>query len=231
MIDLYSWPTPNGYKISILLEETGLPYTAHAVDILKGDQFEPGFLKISPNNKIPAIVDTEGPDGGPYSVFESGAILLYLAEKTGQFIAPDAAAKFLCIQWLMFQMGGTGPMMGQAAHFWKYAPEDITYAKDRYRNEGLRLFNVMDRRLGEEEFLAGPYSIADIANFPWVRSFEDIVDRLDEYPNLKRWYAAIDARPAVVRGLQVLTDRRVDASEMDEDARDIFFGATQYQRR
>ncbi|NBC34468.1 MAG: glutathione S-transferase family protein, partial [Alphaproteobacteria bacterium] len=173
-IDLFAWPTPNGYKPSILLEELGLDYTVHPIDITAGDQFKPEFLKISPNNKMPAIIDPEGPDGAPYAVFESGAILMYLAEKTGSDLWPqDMPRKYDVVQWLMFQMGGVGPMLGQAHHFRQYAPEPIDYAIKRYTNEAGRLYNVMDKRLGEAEYLAGDfYSIADIATFPWTRSIE-----------------------------------------------------------
>ncbi len=231
MIDLYTWPTPNGHKIHIMLEETGLPYTVHAINIGKGDQFEPAFLKISPNNKMPAMVDPDGPDGKPYSLFESGAILMYLAEKTGKFMASETAARYLVIQWLMFQMGGIGPMFGQAHHFRKYAPEKINYAYDRYTNEAGRLYGVLDRRLGEADFLAGDYSIADIATFPWTRSFERQGQSLDDFPNVKRWFNAIDARAAVVRALKVLEDARGPGFEKDEEARKNLFGAAQYQRR
>ena len=172
-IDLFVWPTPNGYKISIMLEEIGLPYEVHPIDITAGDQFKPEFLKISPNNKMPAIVDPDGPDGQPISIFESGAILMYLAEKTGQFWPADMRRRYKVIEWLMFQMGGFGPLLGQAHHFRVYAPETIQYAVDRYTNEAGRLYRVLDTRLGEAEYLAGEeYSIADIACFPWSRSIE-----------------------------------------------------------
>lgn len=208
MIDLYSWPTPNGFKVSVMLEECGLPYTAHAVNIGAGEQFAPEFLAISPNNKIPAIVDSEGPDGAPISVFESGAILIYLAGKTGRFLPADVRGKYTALQWLMFQMGGLGPMLGQAHHFRIYAPEKVEYAIQRYTQEAQRLYGVMDRRLGEAEFFAGEYSIADIAIFPWTRSHANQGVSLADFPNVARWYAAVDARPAVVRGLKVLADRR-----------------------
>ena len=231
MIDLYTWPTPNGHKIHIMLEETGQPYTVHPINISKGDQFNPEFLKISPNNKMPAMVDLDGPDGKPYSLFESGAILMYLAEKAGKFMPSETAARYLVVQWLMFQMGGIGPMFGQAHHFRKYAPEKIPYAFDRYTNESGRLYGVLDRRLGEEEYLAGDYSIADIATFPWTRSYESQGQRLDEFPNVKRWFDAINARPAVVRALKVLADARKLGIEDDEEAKKNLFGAAQYQRR
>ncbi len=231
MIDLHTWPTPNGFKVSIMLEETGLPYTVIPVDISKGDQFEPEFLKISPNNKMPAIVDHDGPDGGPYALFESGAVLMYLAEKTGRFMPSAVAARYRVIQWLMFQMGGIGPMLGQAHHFRQYAPQPLPYAIDRYTNETGRLYGVMDRRLGDSEYLAGDYSIADIACFPWIRSYERQGQKLEDFANVKRWFEAIGDRPAVQKGLQVLADRRRPPGEMDEKARSILFGAEQYKRR
>ena len=231
MIDLHTWPTPNGFKVSIMLEETGLPYTVIPVDISKGDQFKPEFLKISPNNKMPAIVDHDGPDGGPYALFESGAVLMYLAEKTGRFMPSAVAARYRVIQWLMFQMGGIGPMLGQAHHFRQYAPEPLPYAIDRYTNETGRLYGVMDRRLGDSEYLAGDYSIADIACFPWIRSYERQGQKLEDFANVKRWFEAIGDRPAVQKGLQVLADRRRPPGEMDEKARSVLFGAEQYKRR
>jgi GST-like protein len=230
VIDLYTWTTPNGRKIQIMLEETGLPYRAHPVNIGKGEQFDPAFLKISPNNKIPAIVDSEGPDGKPYALFESGAILMYLAEKTGQFWPQDPATKYRVVEWLMFQMGGLGPMLGQAHHFRQYAPEKIQYAIDRYTNEAKRLYCVMDKRLGEVPYLAGDYSIADMAAFPWTQSHANHGVDLADYPNVKRWYDAIMARPAVQRGIQVLT-KDAPQKPMDAEARENMFGAKQYQRR
>jgi GST-like protein len=229
MIDLYSWPTPNGHKVHIMLEECGLPYTVHAVDIGAGDQFDPEFLKISPNNKIPAIVDSDGPDGEPISLFESGAILIYLAAKTGRFLPQDVRGKYVALQWLMFQMGGVGPMFGQAHHFRLYAPQKIDYAIDRYTNETKRLYGVLDRRLAEVPYLAGEYSIADIATFPWTRSYANQGVDLAEYPNVKRWFDAIAARPAVQRGVQVLADRRRPLT--DDKQREVLFGAQQYARR
>ena len=208
MIDLYTWPTPNGHKIHIMLEECGLPYNVHAVDIGAGDQFAPAFLKISPNNKIPAIVDPHGPDGAPMPVFESGAILLYLAGKTGRFLPADTRGKYVALQWLMFQMGGLGPMLGQAHHFRIYAPEKVEYAIKRYTNEAQRLYGVMDRRLAEMPYFAGEYSIADMAIYPWTRSHANQGVDLATFPNVARWYEAIGARPAVQRALQVLADRR-----------------------
>ena len=230
MIDLYTWPTPNGHKIHIMIEELGLPYTVIPIDIGRGDQFAPAFLAISPNNKMPALVDRDGPGGKPYAVFESGAILMYLAEKTGRFMPKDAAGRYDVIQWLMFQMGGVGPMFGQAHHFRSYAPDPIPYAIERYTNEAGRLYGVMDRRLGQVEYLAGDYSIADMACFPWCRSYEGQGQRLEDFPHVKRWFEVIGARPAVKRGLEVLADRRREGP-MDEKAREMLFGSAQYQRR
>ena len=230
MIELYSWATPNGHKIHIMLEETGLAYSVHGVDIGRGDQFEPGFLAISPNNRVPAIVDTEGPDGKPISIFESGAILLYLAEKTGEFLPKDARARYEVIQWLMFQMGNIGPMLGQAHHFRAYAPDKIDYAINRYTNEARRLYGVVDKRLTDRPFFAGEYSIADMAIFPWLRSWERQGVNIDDYPHLKRWFDAIAARPAVQRGVQVLSAQS-RPGPMDEKAKEILFGARQYARR
>jgi GST-like protein len=229
MIDCYTWPTPNGYKVSIMLEEVGLPCTVHAIDIGKGDQFEPQFLRISPNNKIPALVDSDGPGGKSISVFESGAILIYLAEKTGKLLARDGAPRYATLEWLMFQMGGIGPMLGQAHHFRMYAPEPIQYAIDRYTNESKRLYGVLDRRLRQHEYLAGDYSIADIATMPWLRFPERQGVDIEEYPNVKRWREGIAARPAVRRALQVLADRR--RPEMSKEQKEVLFGATQYAKR
>lgn len=228
MIDLYTWSTPNGYKVSIMLEEVGLPYNVIPVDIAKGDQFDEVFLKISPNNKIPAIVDHEGPDGRPFPLFESGAILMYLAEKTGQLMPSETRQRYTVIEWLMFQMGGLGPMLGQNHHFRRYAPEVIDYAIERYTNEAHRLYRVMDRRLGEVEYLAGAYSIADIACFPWIRPWKRQGQDLDRHPNLKRWFEAIDQRPAVQRGLQVPPVRMDLDRDMDEATRSILFGERQF---
>ncbi|MEA2781495.1 MAG: GSH-dependent disulfide-bond oxidoreductase [Rhodospirillaceae bacterium] len=230
MIELYSWPTPNGHKIHIMLEEIGLPYRAHAVDIGRGEQFDPAFLAISPNNKIPAMVDSEGPDGKPISIFESGAMLLYLAEKTGKLLPKDARGRYEVMQWLMFQMGSIGPMLGQAHHFRAYAPEKLPYAIDRYTKEAGRLYGVMDRQLADRAYLAGDYSIADIAVFPWLRSWERQGVNLADYPNVKRWFDAIAARPAVERGVQVLNEKS-RSGPMDEKQKEILFGAAQYARR
>ena len=206
MIDLYTWGTPNGRKASVMLEEVGLDYTVHPVDITNNEQFDPDFLKISPNNKIPAIVDSDGPDGQPISIFESGAILIYLAEKTASPLLPtDPRRRLETLQWLMFQMGGVGPMMGQANHFLKFAKEDVPYGKDRYRTETHRLYGVMDKRLGENAYLAGAdYSIADVATFPWVMRWTwHEIDLETQCPHVWRWYNAIEARPAVQRGMAV----------------------------
>lgn len=229
-IDAYSWATPNGHKIHIMLEECGLPYRAHPVNIGKGDQFDPAFLKISPNNKIPAITDPEGPDGKPISLFESGAILVYLAGKTGKFLPTDVRGRYAVLEWLMFQMGSVGPMLGQAHHFRNYAPEKIGYAIDRYSNEAKRIYGVIDKQLSANEFIAGEtYSIADIAIFPWLRSWENQGIVLTEYPHLKQWFDGIAARPAVQRGVKVLADLRTPITGDKE--REILFGKSQYQRR
>ena len=230
MIDVYSWATPNGHKVHVMLEECGLPYAVHAVDIGKGDQFKPDFLAISPNNKIPAIVDSDGPEGKPISLFESGAILVYLAAKTGKFMPASVTAKYEVLQWLMFQMGGLGPMLGQTHHFRLYAPEKIAYAINRYTNESKRLYGVMDRQLGQTRFLAGDeYTIADIAAWPWTRSHANQDIDLADYPNVKRWFDTIAARAAVQRGIQVLAKERKPL--MDDKARETLFGATQYTKR
>ena len=230
MLDLYVWPTPNAYKISIMLEEIGRPYRVIAVDIQRGDQFKPEFLKISPNNKMPAIVDHDAPDGRPLSIFESGAILMYLAETSGRFMPEDLRGRYKVIEWLMFQMGGVGPMLGQAHHFRQYAPEKLDYAINRYTNEAKRLYGVIDRRLGEAQYLAGDYSIADMAVFPWLRSYERQGQKLEDFPNLKRWFTAIDARPAVKKGLELLADKR-RTGPMDDKAKEVLFGAAQYAKR
>ena len=228
-IDVYSWPTPNGHKVHIMLEECGLPYRVHPVNIGKGDQFAPEFLAISPNNKIPAIVDPEGPDGKPISLFESGAILVYLAGKTGQFLPKGDRERYDVLQWLMFQMGGVGPMLGQAHHFRMYAPEKIPYAVDRYTNEAKRLYGVIDKQLAKQRYIAGKdYSIADIAIFPWLRSWQNQGIDWADYPPLKGWFDEIAARPAVQRGVEVLADLRKPLQ--DDKAREILFGATQYKR-
>jgi len=229
-IELYSWATPNGHKVHILLEELGLAYNVHPVNIGAGDQFEPDFLKISPNNKMPAIVDPEGPDGKPLSVFESGAILIYLAEKHRKLLSQDPRTRSVTLQWLMWQMGGLGPMLGQAHHFRNYAPERLDYAYDRYTNEANRLYRVLDKRLGEATYLAGDdYSIADIAVWPWTRYPERQGVERDELPNFKRWFDTIAARPAVQKGVKVLEELRSEG--FDAKAREVLFGAAQYARR
>lgn len=203
MIDLYTWSTPNGRKVSIALEELGLPYRVHPINITKGEQHEPAFLKISPNNKIPAIVDPEGPDGESIDLFESGAILIYLAEKTGRLMPKAPRERYVMMEWLMWQMGNYGPMLGQAHHFRRFAPEKIPYAVERYSNEARRLYGVLDRRLAEVPYMAGDYSIADIATFPWAARHEWQGIELEEFPNLHRWYKAVAGRPAVERGMAV----------------------------
>ena len=203
MIDFYTWTTPNGRKVSIMLEECGLPYRVHKVDIGKGEQFRPEFLALNPNNRIPAIVDAEGPEGKPLPLFESGAILVYLAGKTGRFLPESTSGKYIALQWLMFQMGGVGPMFGQAHHFLRAAPEQVPYGIKRYTDETRRLYGVLDKRLGEAPFLAGEYSIADMATFPWVARHEWHKVALADFPNVKRWYDTIALRPAVVRGMAV----------------------------
>jgi len=230
MIEVYSWATPNGHKIHIMLEECGLPYRAIPVNIGAGDQFEPEFLAISPNNKIPAIVDPDGPDGRPISMFESGAILLYLASKTGRFLPADVRGKFQALEWLMFQMGSIGPMLGQTHHFRIYAPEKIGYAIERYTNEARRLYGVMDRRLANSRYIGGPeYTIADIAIFPWLRSWKNQGIDWNDFPHLKGWFDEIAARPAVQRGVEVLASLRKPLAGDKE--REVLFGAMQYQRR
>jgi GST-like protein len=202
VIDLYTWTTPNGRKVSIALEELGLPYTVHAIDIGKDEQFAPAFLKVSPNNKIPAIVDRDN----NFSLFESGAILLYLAEKTGKLLPKDLQARYRVIEWLMWQMGGPGPMLGQVHHFVKFNPGKAPYAEERYSKEAHRLYGVLDRKLAETEYVAGDYSVADIAIWPWISRFEWQQIDLNKYPNVKRWYVAIANRPAVQKGYQVPKD-------------------------
>lgn len=229
MIEVYSWATPNGHKVHIMLEECGLPYRAIAVDIGAGDQFKPEFLKISPNNKIPALVDPDGPDGKPIALFESGAILLYLAAKTGKFLPKSDRAKFEVLQWLMFQMGGVGPMLGQVHHFRIYAPEKIDYAINRYSNEAKRLYGVMNQQLSQHKFIASnSYSIADIAIFPWLRSWKNQGIDWADYPHLKKWFDTIDKRPTVQKGVQVLADLRKPM--IDDKVREMLFGKTQYQK-
>ena len=229
MIEVYSWPTPNGHKVHIMLEECGLPYRVTAVDIGAGEQFEPAFLAISPNNKVPAIVDTDGPDGRPISLFESGAILLYLAAKTGRLMPADSRGKYDVLQWLMFQMGSVGPMLGQAHHFRIYAPQKIDYAIERYSNEARRLYSVMNKRLAASKYLGGTdYSIADIAVFPWLRSWKNQGIDWADHPHLKGWFDELAHRPAVMRGVEVLASLRRPL--IDDKAREVLFGETQYAR-
>ncbi len=224
MIDVYFWPTPNGHKITVFLEEAGLPYRIVPVNIGKGEQFEPSFLKISPNNRIPAIVDHEPKGGGaPVSVFESGAILVYLAEKTGKFLPAEGPARYDVLQWLFWQVGGLGPMAGQNHHFNKYAPERIPYAIDRYVRETARLYGVMNKRLADRPYLAGEYSIADMACYPWVVPHADQKQNLDDFPHLKDWFERIRNRPAVQRAYE-RGEREAKAPPLDEEAKKILFG-------
>jgi GST-like protein len=230
MIDVYSWPTPNGHKIHIMLEECGLNYRAFPIDIAVGDQFKPEFLAISPNNKIPAIVDADGPDGKPIALFESGAILVYLAGKTGRFLGQTDREKYQTLQWLMFQVGGFGPMLGQAHHFRIYAPEKIDYAYNRYTNEANRLYNVLEKQLAHQTYLTGEhYTIADIACFAWSRSAANQGINWEDYPNAKRWFNLINARPAVQKAVTVLANHRKPLT--DDKAKDILFGKTQYAKK
>ena len=224
-IKLYFWPTPNGKKITIFLEEAGLPYNLAPVDITAGEQFDEEFLKISPNNKMPAIVDPEGPNGEPISVFESGAILLYLAEKISRFMPSSPRQRYEALQWLMFQVSSVGPMLGQAHHFRGYAPEEIPYAVDRYTNEAARLYGVMDSRLSEVEyFVDDDYSIVDMAIYPWVASHKKQGQKIEDFPNLRRWYEAMGKRPAVRRAMEVGEALRRPIEDLDEEARDMLFG-------
>ena len=231
MIDLYTWPTPNGHKIHIMLEETGLPYKVHPIDIGAGDQFEPEFLRISPNNKMPTMVDPDGPGGKPFALAESGAMLFYLASKSGQFLPRDLAERWTTMQWVMFQMGHVGPMLGQAHHFLIYAPQKIPYAIERYSKEANRIYGVIERRLRESKYLAcDEYTIADIATFPWLRSSKNQGVEIEEYPHVKRWFDGIAARPAVVRGVAVLAERRRSGPRTKEEM-EVLFGSKQYQKR
>jgi GST-like protein len=224
MIDLYYWTTPNGHKITIFLEEAELPYEIHPINIGKGDQFQPDFLKISPNNRIPAIIDREPGDGGdPLSLFESGAILQYLAEKTGKFLPDNLRERFEVMQWLFWQMGGLGPMLGQNHHFSSYAPEKIPYAIERYVKETERLYGVLDTRLADREFVAGDYSIADMAMYPWIVPHKSQGQTLEVFPHLKRWFESIQARPAVLRAYEKA--KTINSSTgMSEDAKKVLFG-------
>ncbi len=224
MIDLYYWTTPNGHKVTIFLEEAQLPYHINPINIGAGEQFDPAFLKIAPNNRIPAMVDHDPTGGGaPVALFESGAILLYLAEKTGRFLPTDVHGRFEVVQWLMWQMGGLGPMAGQNHHFVIYAPEQIPYAINRYVNETARLYAVLDKRLRDRDFVAGDYSIADMASYPWVVPHERQRQNLDDFPNLKRWFYAIQARPAVMRAYARAKDVNTN-TVVSEDAKEVLFG-------
>ena len=231
MIDLYSWATPNGHKVHLMLEECGIPYAVHAVDISAGEQFKPEFLAMSPNNRIPAIIDHNGPDGKAISLMESGAILLYLAGKTRRFMPRSVKGKYECMQWLMWQMGGLGPMLGQAHHFRNYAAEKIDYAIDRYTTETRRLYGVLEKQLAKTEaYLAGKdYTIADIACWPWTRSHANHGISLDDFPHVRRWYQEIEARPAAKRAVLILADRRKPV--LDDKAKAVLFGPQQYERR
>ncbi len=228
MIELYSAATPNGQKIHIMLEECGLDYAVHWIDIDRGEQFDPEFLKFSPNNKIPAIIDREAPGGAPFAVFESGAILIYLAEKTGRFLPTEALARSTVLQWLMFQMGSVGPMLGQVHHFRAYTRDKIAYAIERYTGEAGRIYNILDKRLGAHEFLAGDYSIADMATFPWIRLHQRQGQELEAFPSLRRWFEAIARRPAVARDMEKLEDV---VDEIDDQTWSNLWGAEQYKRR
>ena len=228
MIDLYTAPTPNGWKISIALEELALPYTVHPINLGKLEQKEPWFLAINPNGRIPAIVDRAN---GDFAIFESGAILIYLAERTGKLLPAETKARSVALQWLMFQMSGVGPMQGQANVFFRYAPEKIQYAIDRYTNEARRLCRVLDKRLSDRPFVAGEYSIADMAIFPWVHALEKLLGGFDDVPHASAWVEGLRARPAVQRGLVVLEDRRRQVSELTEETRSILFGEKQFAKR
>jgi GSH-dependent disulfide-bond oxidoreductase len=228
MIELYYWPTPNGHKITMFLEEAGLPYSIKPINIGKGEQFDPAFLAFAPNNRMPAIIDRDPADGGaPVTVFESGAILLYLADKTGRFIGTDARSRVTVTEWLMWQMGGLGPMLGQNHHFSGYAPEKIPYAINRYVNETNRLYGVLDRRLAGREYIADDFSIADMACYPWIVPYERQGQKLEDFPNLKAWFERVAARPATqrayARGDEV---RPPEQATMTEDAKKILFGQT-----
>jgi GST-like protein len=224
-IDLYYWPTPNGHKITIMLEECGLPYAIKPVNIGKGDQFKPEFLAISPNNRMPAIVDPDGPGGKPISVFESGAILQYLGRKTGKFYPTDERARVAVDEWLFWQMGGLGPMAGQAHHFRNYAPEKIAYGIDRYTNEVNRLYGVMNTRLADRDYLAGTYSIADMASYPWVRPYKNQGQDLGEFPHLEKWFQRMRARPAVAKAVKIGEELRNNYNlATDKEAQAVLFG-------
>jgi GST-like protein len=227
MIDLYYWTTPNGHKITLFLEEVGIPYTIHPVNLSRGDQFKPEFLAISPNNRIPAIVDNDPGDGGvPVSVFESGAILVYLAEKTGRFLAPDLRGRMAALEWLFWQVSGLGPMAGQNHHFKQYAREKLAYAIERYVNETNRLYGVLNKRLADRAFVAGDYSIADMAAYPWIVPHEAQGQKLDDFLHLKRWFEAIKARPATLRAYAIAAAINTTPILSDEKSRKILFSQT-----
>jgi GST-like protein len=231
MLDLYAWPTPNGFKISIMLEEIELPYRVIPVNIGAGEQFAPDFLKISPNNRMPAIVDHDAP-GGPLSVFESGAILMYLAEKSGKFWPSQVHERYKVAEWLMWQMGGLGPMLGQAGHFRRVAPPPQPYAIERYTNEARRLLGVLDKQLTDKEYIAGAYSIADMASYPWSLSYKFLEIPIEELPNLARWQATMAARPAVAKGMTLLAEKRqAQPAQIDEKTREILYGKKQFEQR
>jgi GST-like protein len=232
MIDIFFWPTPNGYKITVMCEEVGLKYNVIPINIGAGDQFKPEFLKISPNNRMPAIVDHDGPSGKPIAIFESGAIMMYLAEKTGKLMPSDPRGKYNVIQWLMFQMASVGPMLGQAHHFRVYAPEKLEYAINRYTNEAKRIYNVIDKQLAETPYIAGEYSIADIAIYPWLVPHNMQGQNLDDFPNLKKWYEGLRARPAVQAGFAVMSDQLKNRPpQQNQKAWDTLFGKTQFEKR
>jgi GSH-dependent disulfide-bond oxidoreductase len=233
MIKHYYWPTPNGHKTAIMLEEVGIEYEVHPIDIHNGGQFDREFIKISPNNRIPAIVDTEGPEGKPYSIFESGAILLYLAEKTGVLWPVDLKSRYEVMQWLMFQMGNVGPMFGQNGYFQGYCPEDVPLAKERYHNVTKQIYSVLDKRLANSPYLAGPdYSIADVATYPWTLPKQQNMHKIDadEYPNVLRWGEEIAARSAVQRGLAVLAEDQKVGNPTEETYKNMF-GSGQFEKR
>ena len=232
MIDIYFWPTPNGYKITVMCEEVGLKYNIVPVNIGAGDQFKPEFLKISPNNRMPAIIDHDGPDGKPIAIFESGAILMYLAEKTGKLMPSDTRGKYNVMQWLMFQMASVGPMLGQAHHFRVYAPEKLEYAINRYTNEAKRIYNVIDKQLSQSDYIAGDYSIADIAIYPWLVPHNMQGQNLDDTPHLKKWFEGIRVRPAVQAGFAAMADQLKNRPPtQDKKAWDTLFGAKQFEKR
>ena len=231
MIDLYYWPTPNGWKLTILFEELGIPYNVIPVDINKGEQFESDFLAIAPNNRMPAVVDSEGADGQPLSLFESGAIMLHYAEKHGRFIPADERGRAEVLQWLFFQMGNVGPMLGQCHHFRNYAPEQLPYAVERYTNETSRLYRVVNKRLADRDWVAGDYSIADMAIFPWMRIWMNQGQDIENYPHLGAWLERNNERPAVQRGLDVMADQIRKKPVFTEEERSIMFGAKQFEAR